>query len=75
MMTKTKNLLAVVLLGALLTGLGDTGAALLAALFLVPTMLVFGLDMTSGPTLIFASPLPESALYLNVPFLDAVSNV
>jgi NSS family neurotransmitter:Na+ symporter len=43
---------------ALLTGLGDTSAALLAALFLVPTMLVFGLDMTSGPTLLF-STLPE----------------
>jgi NSS family neurotransmitter:Na+ symporter len=43
---------------ALLTGLGDTGAALLASLFLVPTMLVFHLDMTSGPTLIFAT-LPQ----------------
>ncbi len=43
---------------ALLTGLGDTGAALLASLFLVPTMLVFGLDMTSGPALLFTT-LPE----------------
>lgn len=43
---------------AVATGLADTGAALLAALFLVPAMLVFGLDMASGPGLIF-STLPE----------------
>lgn len=38
---------------ALFTGLGDASASLLFSLFLVPSMLVFGLDMTSGPTLIF----------------------
>ena len=44
--------------GALATVLGDAGAALLASLFIVPTILVFGLDMTAGPHLIFAT-LPE----------------
>ena len=38
---------------ALATGLGDASAALLAALFIVPTTLVLGLDMQSGPSLIF----------------------
>ncbi len=40
---------------AAITGLGDTSASLLAALFLVPAMLVFGLDMSSGPGLLFAT--------------------
>jgi len=40
---------------ALFTSIGDVGAALLAALFIVPTVLVFGLDMTAGPTLIFST--------------------
>lgn len=31
----------------------DTGAALLASLFVVPVVLVFGLDMASGPGLLF----------------------
>ena len=43
---------------ALLTSFGDVGAAMLASLFIVPTVLVFNLDMTSGPTLIF-STLPH----------------
>lgn len=38
---------------AVFTAIGDVGAALLAALFIVPTILVFNLDMTSGPQLIF----------------------
>ncbi len=38
---------------ALWTGLGDASASLLISLFLVPSMLVFGLDMKSGPGLIF----------------------
>lgn len=38
---------------ALFTGLGDVGASLLVSLFLVPSILVFGLDMASGPSLIF----------------------
>lgn len=38
---------------ALFTGLGDMGASLLVSLFLVPSILVFGLDMASGPGLIF----------------------
>lgn len=38
---------------ALFTGLGDVGASLLVSLFLVPCMLVFQLDMASGPGLIF----------------------
>ncbi len=35
------------------TGFLDTGAALLASLFVVPTVLVFGLDMAGGPGLLF----------------------
>ena len=38
---------------AVATALGDAGAALLASLFIVPAILAFGLDMTSGPGLIF----------------------
>ncbi len=38
---------------AFYTGLGDAGASLLISLFLVPSILVFGLDMASGPGLIF----------------------
>jgi NSS family neurotransmitter:Na+ symporter len=40
---------------ALVTAMGDLGSALLAALFLVPTILYFGVDMASGPSLIFNS--------------------
>lgn len=40
---------------AAFTALGDAGAALLAALFLVPTMLFFGLDLASGPGLLFVT--------------------
>jgi neurotransmitter:Na+ symporter, NSS family len=40
---------------ALITAFGDLGSALLAALFLVPTILYFGVDMASGPSLIFNS--------------------
>ena len=43
---------------AVLTCLGDTSAALLASLFLVPAMLVYGLDMSAGPGLLFDT-LPE----------------
>ena len=38
---------------ALFTGLGDASASLLFSLFLVPSVLVLGLDMSSGPGLIF----------------------
>ncbi|MCG8604982.1 sodium-dependent transporter [bacterium] len=37
---------------------GDVGAALFASLFIVPSVLVFGIDLSSGPSLIFAT-LPE----------------
>jgi len=40
------------------TALGDAGAALLAALFLVPATLVLGIELSAGPTLIFRT-LPE----------------
>ena len=43
---------------AIMTGVFDTAAALMAALFVVPAVLVFGLDLTAGPTLIFQT-LPE----------------
>ena len=35
------------------TAVGDVGAALLTSLFVVPAVLIYQLDMTSGPTLIF----------------------
>ena len=35
------------------TGLIDTGAAVLASLFVVPAVLVFGLDLAAGPPLLF----------------------
>ena len=38
---------------ALMTCVSDTGAALLAALYLIPALLVFGMDLTAGPTLLF----------------------
>lgn len=40
------------------TCLGDVGASLLVSLFLVPAILIYGLDMASGPGLIF-STLPQ----------------
>lgn len=40
------------------TAMGDMGAAVLAALFIVPSVLHFGLDMASGPGLVF-STLPR----------------
>lgn len=40
---------------AVVTGFGDASAALLAALFIVPTTLVFGLDLETGPRLIFVT--------------------
>jgi len=38
---------------AITTGLIDTGAALLATLFVIPAVLVFGLNMEAGPGLLF----------------------
>ncbi|MGA9422971.1 MAG: sodium-dependent transporter, partial [Rhodanobacteraceae bacterium] len=38
---------------AVLTAVGNSGASLLTALFIVPAALVFGLNLTQGPTLIF----------------------
>ena len=38
---------------AIVTGIGDAGAALLASLFIVPTVLALGLNMQAGPSLIF----------------------
>ncbi len=38
---------------ALATGIGDASAALLASLFIVPTVLALGLNMQAGPLLIF----------------------
>jgi len=43
---------------AALTALNDTAASVLASLFIVPTVLVFGLPLDSGPHLIF-NTLPE----------------
>jgi NSS family neurotransmitter:Na+ symporter len=38
---------------AIATGIGDASAALLASLFIVPTVLALGLNMQAGPSLIF----------------------
>lgn len=43
---------------AIFTGLGDLGSSVLVSLFLVPCMLVFGIRMNAGPSLIF-NTLPE----------------
>lgn len=43
---------------AIFTALGDVGSSVLVSLFLVPCMLVFSIDMTAGPSLIF-NTLPE----------------
>ena len=58
------------------TGLIDTFAALLAALFVVPAVLVFGLDLAAGPSLLF-NTLPRlfevmpGGRWLAGPFLAA----
>ena len=43
---------------AAVAALGDVGASVLASLFIVPTILVFELDLSQGPTLVFAT-LPK----------------
>lgn len=43
---------------AVYTCLGDLGSSVLVSLFLVPSILVFGLQMNAGPSLIF-NTLPE----------------
>jgi NSS family neurotransmitter:Na+ symporter len=43
---------------AMFTVLGDLGSSLLVSLFLVPCMMVFGINMAAGPSLIF-NTLPE----------------
>ena len=43
---------------AILTCLGDLGSSLLVSLFLVPSILVLGMKMNAGPSLIF-NTLPE----------------
>lgn len=50
---------------AVLTALGNSGASLLTALFIVPAALVFGISLTQGPTLIFDT-LPQ--LFHRLPF-------
>lgn len=58
------------------TGLIDTGAAVLASLFVVPAVLVFGLDLAAGPPLLF-NTLPHlfevmpGGRWLGGPFLAA----
>ncbi len=49
------------------TAAGNAGASLLSALFIVPTALVFGMNMTQGPRLIFET-LPH--LFHRLPFGD-----
>tara|TARA_R110001599_G_scaffold353861_1_gene600691 strand:+ start:25498 stop:26820 length:1323 start_codon:yes stop_codon:yes gene_type:complete len=53
---------------AILSASGDTVASLLATLFIVPTVLLFGLELNSGPKLLFQtvpallSQMPEGRL-------------
>ena len=57
---------------AITVSFGDAGAALLAALFIVPTVLALGLDMQAGPMLIFET-LPR--MFSEIPagrFIGAV---
>ncbi|AXT19612.1 sodium-dependent transporter [Flavobacteriaceae bacterium AU392] len=49
---------------AILTCLGDLGSSLLVSLFLVPSILVLGMKMDAGPSLIF-NTFPE--LFTNLP--------
>ena len=61
---------------AVATGFIDTGAALMASLFVVPAVLVFGLNLAAGPTLLF-NTLPHlfevmpGGRWLAGPFLAA----
>ncbi|HBK56039.1 MAG TPA: hypothetical protein DDZ76_07120 [Xanthomonadales bacterium] len=57
---------------AVATALGDTAAALAAALFLVPAVLHFGLDLDSGPGLLFDT-LPR--VFSEMPFGNGVAVV
>jgi NSS family neurotransmitter:Na+ symporter len=50
---------------AISTGIGDMASALFASLFIIPAILVFNLDLTSGPQLIFDT-LPQ--LFTQMPF-------
>ena len=54
------------------TAFGDVGAAFLTSLFIIPAILVFGLDMASGPTLLF-STLPH--LFAQVPLGQLVGSL
>lgn len=56
---------------SVLTGLSDTGAAMLAALFIIPTILVFGLDMAAGPQLVFVT-LPH--LFNQMPYGQVIGS-
>lgn len=57
---------------ALFTGLGDVGASLLVSLFLVPAILLLGLDMGAGPGLIF-NTLP--ALFGQMPLGRMIGSI
>ena len=50
---------------AFITGFADTGAAVLAGLFIVPALLIFGIQMDQGPNLLF-STLPH--LFSTIPY-------
>lgn len=50
---------------SIFVALGDVGAAIMAGLFIVPTVLALNLDMSQGPGLLFAT-LPE--LFQRLPY-------
>ena len=57
---------------AIITSFSDAGAAVLAALFIVPALLVFGLEMDQGPNLLF-STLPH--LFTTIPYGQFVGSI
>lgn len=59
-MRKNQNIIN----GAVLTSMGDVGAAILASLFIVPAILAYNLDLASGPGLLFDT-LPQ--LFAHMP--------
>ena len=57
---------------SIFVALGDVGAAIMAGLFIVPTVLALNLDMSQGPGLLFAT-LPE--LFQRLPYGQIIGSL
>ncbi len=57
---------------AIFMAIGDVSAAVMAGLFIVPTVLALGLNMSQGPGLLFAT-LPE--LFLRMPYGQIIGSL